>query len=102
MDGARPSRRCFRTVQVAATQGSCRGGSASFGTRLSASQRTEIDSESSDVLSLTLQRTDGGSVTPAMPGQYIIVRLPPTADGRPVFAAIPFRVRRRRSAIESA
>jgi ferredoxin-NADP reductase/MOSC domain-containing protein YiiM/ferredoxin len=46
---------------------------------------TEIKRESADVLSLTLQGADDGSVTPAMPGQYVIVRLNAAAHGRPVF-----------------
>lgn len=45
----------------------------------------EIHPESADVLSLTLQSADGVPVTPAMPGQYLILRLHATADGRPVF-----------------
>ena len=43
------------------------------------------DPESSDVFSFTLQRADGGAVLPAMPGQYVIVRLHPAADGPPIF-----------------
>jgi ferredoxin-NADP reductase/MOSC domain-containing protein YiiM len=45
----------------------------------------EIKQESADVVSLTLQVVDGNALTPALPGQYVIVRLNPTADGRPVF-----------------
>lgn len=46
---------------------------------------TDIKPESVDVVSLTLQDADGGSVTAAIPGQYVIVRLSATADGRAVF-----------------
>jgi ferredoxin-NADP reductase/MOSC domain-containing protein YiiM/ferredoxin len=46
---------------------------------------TEIHPESADVLSFTMQRDDGGAVTPALPGQYVIVRLRATANGPPVF-----------------
>ena len=46
---------------------------------------TEIKAESVDVVSLTLQGADGGSVTPAIPGQYVIVRLSAMADRGAVF-----------------
>ena len=46
---------------------------------------TDIKPESVDVVSLTLQQADGGSLTAAIPGQYVIVRLSVTADGRAVF-----------------
>jgi MOSC domain-containing protein YiiM/ferredoxin-NADP reductase/ferredoxin len=46
---------------------------------------TEIKPESADVVSLTLQAADGESLTPAIPGQYVIVRLDAAADGRAVF-----------------
>lgn len=46
---------------------------------------TEITRETVDVVSLTLQRGDGGPVTPALPGQYVIVRLQATKDGPLVF-----------------
>ncbi len=45
----------------------------------------EINTESADVISLTMQRADGGAVTSPIPGQYLIVRLNATADGRAVF-----------------
>ncbi len=46
---------------------------------------TEIKPESTDVVSLTLQEAEGRPVTPAIPGQYLIVRLDAQATGRPVF-----------------
>lgn len=46
---------------------------------------TEINPESADVISLTMQRMDGGPVASAIAGQYVIVRLNATADGRAVF-----------------
>jgi ferredoxin-NADP reductase/MOSC domain-containing protein YiiM/ferredoxin len=48
-------------------------------------QVTEAHPESADVISLTLQRADGGPVAAAIAGQYLIVRLNATADGRAVF-----------------
>jgi len=45
---------------------------------------TEIDRESSDVLSLTVQSTDGAALPLAVPGQYIVVRFP-AGDKRPSF-----------------
>jgi len=46
---------------------------------------TAIDSECADVLSLTLQRSDGESVQNALPGQYVVVRLRPAPGGPPLF-----------------
>jgi MOSC domain-containing protein YiiM/ferredoxin-NADP reductase len=46
---------------------------------------TAIDRESADVLSLTLQSADGRPLPPALPGQYVVLRLRPTPDGRPLF-----------------
>src|SRR3954470_1189917 len=46
---------------------------------------SQVDEESADVLSFTLQRTDGQPVTPALPGQYVVVRLPATTGGQPIF-----------------
>ncbi len=43
---------------------------------------TAIDHESADVLSLTIQNRDG---QPLPPGQYVVVRLQPTAGGPPLF-----------------
>jgi ferredoxin-NADP reductase/MOSC domain-containing protein YiiM len=36
---------------------------------------TEIDQESADVLSLTMQSPDGQPLPPALPGQYVVLRL---------------------------
>jgi ferredoxin-NADP reductase/MOSC domain-containing protein YiiM/ferredoxin len=46
---------------------------------------TAIDQESSDVRSLTLQSADGHPLSPALPGQYVAVRLPARAGGPPLF-----------------
>ena len=45
----------------------------------------QIDRESADVLSLTMQKEDGGVLPPSMPGQYVVVRLRATADSPPFF-----------------
>ena len=42
---------------------------------------TAIDHESADVLSLTMQSPDGQPLAAALPGQYVVVRLQPTAGG---------------------
>src|SRR4051794_15112418 len=46
---------------------------------------TAVDRESADVLSLTMQSADGQPLLPAMPGQYVVVRLQTAAVGPPVF-----------------
>jgi len=46
---------------------------------------TAIDQESADVLSLTLQNPDGQPLPPALPGQYVVVRLQLTAGVSPLF-----------------
>ena len=46
---------------------------------------TAIDHESADVLSLTMQSPDGQPLVAALPGQYVVVRLQPTAGGPPLF-----------------
>jgi ferredoxin-NADP reductase/MOSC domain-containing protein YiiM len=46
---------------------------------------TEIDHELADVLSLTMQSADGQPLPTALPGQYVVLRLQPTAGGRPLF-----------------
>ncbi|HEY2048132.1 MAG TPA: MOSC and FAD-binding oxidoreductase domain-containing protein [Caulobacteraceae bacterium] len=43
-----------------------------------------IEAECSDVLSLTLQATDGEPLTAQRPGQFVVLRLHPTADGTPL------------------
>src|SRR6516162_3837713 len=45
---------------------------------------TAIDQESGDVLSLTIQDPDGQPLPAALPGQYVVLRLQPTA-GAPFF-----------------
>jgi ferredoxin-NADP reductase/MOSC domain-containing protein YiiM len=46
---------------------------------------TAIDQESADVLSLTMQSSNGQPLSTAMPGQYVVVRLQPAAGGAPLF-----------------
>jgi MOSC domain-containing protein YiiM/ferredoxin-NADP reductase len=43
---------------------------------------TAIDRESTDVLSLAMQSPDGQPLQSGLPGQYLVVRLQPTASGR--------------------
>src|SRR5258705_1686110 len=44
-----------------------------------------IDQESADVFSLTMYRPDGQPLPTALPGQYVVVRFPPAAGGKPLF-----------------
>ncbi|MEO7272296.1 MAG: MOSC and FAD-binding oxidoreductase domain-containing protein [Vicinamibacterales bacterium] len=46
---------------------------------------TAIDREVADVLSLTMQDPVGQPLGLALPGQYVVLRLRPTADGPPLF-----------------
>jgi ferredoxin-NADP reductase/MOSC domain-containing protein YiiM len=46
---------------------------------------TSINQESADVLSLTLQSPDGQPLRTPLPGQYVVLRLEPTAGGPPLF-----------------
>jgi MOSC domain-containing protein YiiM len=46
---------------------------------------TAIDQEAADVLSLTMQSRDGQPLPTALPGQYVVLRLRPTADDPPFF-----------------
>jgi ferredoxin-NADP reductase/MOSC domain-containing protein YiiM len=46
---------------------------------------TAIDHESEDVLSLTMQSADGQPLQPALPGQYVVLRLHPAAGAPPLF-----------------
>ena len=46
---------------------------------------TAIDQESADVLSLTMQSPDRQPLRTALPGQYVVVRLQPTAGGPLLF-----------------
>jgi ferredoxin-NADP reductase/MOSC domain-containing protein YiiM len=45
----------------------------------------EIDRESGDVLSLTMRAADGQALTAALPGQYVVLRLPHGEGGAPLF-----------------
>jgi ferredoxin-NADP reductase len=46
---------------------------------------TTIDQECADVVSLTMQSPDGQPLQTALPGQYLVLRLRPTAGGPPLF-----------------
>jgi ferredoxin-NADP reductase len=46
---------------------------------------TALDHESADVLSLTMQRPDGQALRTALPGQYVVLRLQPSAGVSPLF-----------------
>jgi ferredoxin-NADP reductase/MOSC domain-containing protein YiiM len=46
---------------------------------------TSIDRESADVLSFAMQSADGHLLPMALPGQYVVVRLKPTAGGPTLF-----------------
>src|SRR5262249_30016968 len=46
---------------------------------------TAIDRECADVVSLTMQSADGQPLPTALPGQYVVLRLRPTATGSPLF-----------------
>ena len=44
-----------------------------------------IDHEAADVLSLTMHSLDDQPLPAGLPGQYVVVRLQPTAAGQPIF-----------------
>src|ERR1700742_4292190 len=44
-----------------------------------------IDQESADVLSVSMRHPDGQPLRPALPGQYIVLRLRPTGGAPPLF-----------------
>jgi ferredoxin-NADP reductase/MOSC domain-containing protein YiiM len=46
---------------------------------------TAVEQESADVLSLTIQSTDGEPLPAALPGQYVVLRLQTAAAGPPLF-----------------
>ena len=46
---------------------------------------TAIDQESADVISLTMQSADGLPLPEGLPGQYVVVRIPPAAGGTALF-----------------
>jgi ferredoxin-NADP reductase/MOSC domain-containing protein YiiM len=46
---------------------------------------TSIDRESEDVLSFAMHSADGSPLLAALPGQYVVLRLKPTADGPTLF-----------------
>jgi len=48
-------------------------------------QVTAVDQESADVRSLTMQSPDGRPLPRPLPGQYVVLRLRPSAGGAPLF-----------------
>ena len=46
---------------------------------------TAIDQESADVISLTMRSADGQPLPTALPGQYVVLRLPRGTGGPPLF-----------------
>jgi len=46
---------------------------------------TAIDQQSADVISLTMQSTDGQPLPAALPGQYVVLRLQSSAVSTPLF-----------------
>jgi ferredoxin-NADP reductase/MOSC domain-containing protein YiiM len=46
---------------------------------------TAIDQESADVISLTMQSSDGQPLPAALPGQYVVLRLQPGIGGQSLF-----------------
>ena len=46
---------------------------------------SQIDRECEDVISLSLQPMDGEPLTTPLPGQFVVLRLRPRADGPPVY-----------------
>jgi ferredoxin-NADP reductase/MOSC domain-containing protein YiiM len=46
---------------------------------------TAIDQESADVISLTMQSADGEPLATSLPGQYVVLRLQPSAGSPPLF-----------------
>jgi ferredoxin-NADP reductase/ferredoxin len=46
---------------------------------------TAIDQESADVISLTMQSADAQPLPTALPGQYVVLRLQPSAGSPPLF-----------------
>jgi ferredoxin-NADP reductase/MOSC domain-containing protein YiiM/ferredoxin len=42
---------------------------------------SRVERESADVISLTLGSEDGSRLPPALPGQFLVLRLPPAANG---------------------
>jgi ferredoxin-NADP reductase/MOSC domain-containing protein YiiM/ferredoxin len=44
-----------------------------------------IEHESADVLSLLLRNSDGQPLPPALPGQYVVLRLQPVGGGAPIY-----------------
>jgi ferredoxin-NADP reductase len=65
---------------------------------------TAIDRESADVLSLTMQSPNGQPLPTAVPGQYVVVRLPAAAGGASLFRSYslsgPFSTERYRISVK--
>jgi ferredoxin-NADP reductase len=65
---------------------------------------TTIDQESADVVSLTMQSADGRPLPVALPGQYVVLRLPPSARSPYLFRSYslsgPVSTERDRSSVK--
>jgi ferredoxin-NADP reductase/MOSC domain-containing protein YiiM len=86
----------WRSSFEALVQSQASGGSGNAGLILAAAAHpvapgfrsfavTAADHESADVISLTMQSADGQPLPTALPGQYVVLRLQPTAGGPPLF-----------------
>jgi ferredoxin-NADP reductase len=54
---------------------------------------TAVERASVDVISLTMQSTDGQPLSAALPGQYVVLHLQTTAGGPPLFRSYLFALR---------
>ena len=65
---------------------------------------TAIDQESADVISLTMQSADGQPLLTPLPGQYVVLRLQPSAGSPPLFRSYslsgPFSTERYRISVK--
>src|SRR5579862_5256708 len=83
-DGGRRSRLCCEAPQME-TQDSSRKQPHPTAPGFRRLAVTSIDQESEDVISITMQCADGEQLEAALPGQYVVLRLQPTAAGTPLF-----------------
>ncbi len=89
-------RASFQALLESATSGAGRAGDGNAGLAPAAAAHpakpgfrplrvTASEQESADVLSLTMQSADGQALPAALPGQYVVLRLRPGADGRTLY-----------------
>jgi ferredoxin-NADP reductase/MOSC domain-containing protein YiiM len=89
-------RASFEALLQSATTGAGRAGDGNAGLAPAAAAHpavpgfrplvvTAIDRESADVLSLTMQSADGRPLPAPLPGQYVVLRLRRSADGRTLY-----------------